>query len=63
MSRLVQLSEKISAGQWRPECALCRESVELEESKTDEHGEAIHEECYVSKLVGRKAAQERHCTN
>jgi hypothetical protein len=30
--------------------------VELEESKTDEYGRAIHEECYVSKLVGKETA-------
>jgi hypothetical protein len=45
MSRLVQPSENIFKGQWRPECVICRESVELEASKADEHGEAIHEEC------------------
>jgi hypothetical protein len=52
----VQLSEQISEGQWRPPCAICKESVELEESKTDEYGRAIHEECYVSKLVGEETA-------
>jgi hypothetical protein len=43
MSRLVQPSENIYEGQWRPECVICKESVELEESKVDEHGQAIHE--------------------
>ncbi len=52
----VLLSEQISEGQWRPPCAICKESVELEESKTDEYGRAIHEECYVSNLVGKKTA-------
>jgi hypothetical protein len=33
--------------------------VELEESKTDEHGEAIHEDGYVSELVGKKATQKQ----
>jgi hypothetical protein len=33
-----------------PACALCNEPVQLETSKTDEDGKAIHEECYVRKL-------------
>jgi hypothetical protein len=43
--------------QWRPECAICKESVTLEESKADENGQATHEDCYVSRLTG-KAAME-----
>ena len=39
---------------WRLECAICKEAVELEESKTDESGQAIHEACYVSSLTTRK---------
>ena len=38
-------------GQWRPEGAICRESVILEESKVNEHGQAMHEDCYVSQLT------------
>jgi hypothetical protein len=53
MSQLLQRSEPISEAQWRPQCVICRESVHLEESKADERGQAIHEECYVSKLVGK----------
>ena len=33
-----------------PLCSLCNEPVELETSKTDENGNAIHEECYVVKV-------------
>jgi hypothetical protein len=49
----VQRSEQVSEGLWLPEaeCVICRESVKLEESKTDEYGKAIHEDCYVSKLT------------
>ena len=36
----------------RPECVICKESVRLEESKANEYGQAIHEECYVSGLLG-----------
>jgi hypothetical protein len=43
-----------SEGQWRPECVICKESVELTESRNDECGQAVHEECYVSELVGKK---------
>ena len=31
---------------WLPQCAICKESVTLEESKTDERGHAVHENCY-----------------
>jgi hypothetical protein len=28
-------------------CVVCHEPVELENSKTDENGRAIHEDCYI----------------
>ena len=28
-------------------CAICEQPVNLEESKTEEHGHAVHENCYV----------------
>jgi hypothetical protein len=28
-------------------CSLCNEPIELETAKTDEKGNAVHEECYV----------------
>jgi hypothetical protein len=37
--------------QWNPECVICKGSVKLEECKADENGQAIHEECYVSKIT------------
>jgi hypothetical protein len=33
-----------------PLCSLCDEPVELETAKADEHGDAVHEECYVVKI-------------
>lgn len=33
-----------------PLCPLCRKPVPLEDSKTDEHGAATHEQCYVNKV-------------
>lgn len=37
-----------------PRCAICKESVTLEESKTDERGQAVHENCYVWTFALRK---------
>ena len=54
MSPAQKLSEHPSKGPWRPECVICKESVNLEHSKADEHGQAIHEDCYVSRLVGEE---------
>jgi hypothetical protein len=42
-------SEPQSESLWRPECAICKGFVSLEESNADEHGHAVHEDCYVSK--------------
>ena len=36
-----------------PLCSLCNEAVELETSKADEDGKAIHEECYLVKVSGK----------
>jgi hypothetical protein len=38
-----------------PTCSICNESVELETTKTDEYGKAIHEECYVLKVRLKQA--------
>ena len=40
--------------QWSPECVLCKKYVKLEESKADEYGQAIHEECYFAKITEKK---------
>jgi hypothetical protein len=31
-------------------CSLCQMPVQLEDSKTDENGKAVHEECYLLRL-------------
>ena len=36
-----------------PECIICKHTVRLEESKTDEQGQAVHEECYFSMVISR----------
>jgi hypothetical protein len=41
-------------GNWLLSCAICKESVNLEESKTDEYGHAVHENCYVSSVKLKK---------
>jgi hypothetical protein len=50
----VQRFEQIFEGQWRPECVICRETVKLEESHANEDGQTVHEECYVSDLLGNE---------
>jgi anti-sigma regulatory factor (Ser/Thr protein kinase) len=35
-----------------PDCAICNNPVLLETTKTDENGQAVHEECYVHKVLG-----------
>ena len=37
-----------------PHCAICTRPVNLTESKADEDGQAVHEDCYVSTLVSTK---------
>ena len=41
-------------GSWSPQCAICKQSVNLEQSKTDENGSAVHEDCYVSLFISTK---------
>ncbi len=39
---------------WLPRCVLCTQSVNLNDSKADEYGCAVHEACYVSLLVKKE---------
>jgi hypothetical protein len=39
---------------YAPICAICKEPVALAESKTDEHGHAVHENCYIWTVELRK---------
>ena len=43
-------------------CVICREPVALETAKTDDDGQATHEECYVEKIRG-KIPPERKAVN
>jgi hypothetical protein len=42
-----------------PGCVICSKPVPLESSKTNEHGKAIHEECYVLKLQLEQATAQK----
>ena len=39
---------------YAPICSICKEPVKLEESKTDERGHAVHENCYIWTVELRK---------
>jgi hypothetical protein len=41
-----------------PTCSICNEPVELEATKTNESGKAIHEECYVLKVRLKQATTQ-----
>jgi hypothetical protein len=41
-------------GNWIPRCILCKQSVNIGQSKADEYGRPVHEQCYVSLLVPKK---------
>lgn len=34
-----------------PPCVVCGKPVQLESTKTDEHGQIIHEDCYTQRLL------------
>jgi hypothetical protein len=38
-----------------PLCPICNQPVPLENAKTEEHGLAIHEECYLLKMQLERA--------
>ena len=41
-----------------PVCPICNEAVELQTSKADEFGRAVHEECYVPKMTLRHSPSQ-----
>jgi len=41
-------------------CDICKEAVTLEESKTDERGKAVHENCYIWTVELKKPAKGEH---
>jgi hypothetical protein len=47
----------------QPVCPLCNHPVSLEDSKTDEDGDATHEEFYVKKVCARQGIEPRKIAN
>lgn len=43
---------------WQLNCSICNKPIAFEIAKTDDSGQAVHEECYVFK-VGSGAAELR----
>ncbi len=41
-------------------CHLCNEPIPLENARTDEHGNAVHQECYVKAIGGAKPLTHEH---
>jgi hypothetical protein len=37
-------------------CSICRQPIDLKHCKTDENGNAVHEECYVKKITPGKSS-------
>jgi hypothetical protein len=46
-----------------PLCFICNNPVELEISKTDENGHAVHERCYLLRLRQRQATTETNTSS
>jgi hypothetical protein len=36
-------------------CCICAGPIPVETSKTDERGKAVHEDCYVRKMISKSA--------
>lgn len=34
-----------------PVCSACKQPIRLEAAETDENGEAVHEDCYLQRLM------------
>jgi hypothetical protein len=45
---------------YEPRCAICEQPVNLEESKTEEHGHAVHENCYVWTVQLKKPGRRKN---
>ena len=38
-------------------CSICNKPVDLESAKTDDHGKAVHEQCYLLRHALKNATQ------
>lgn len=43
--------------EFTPTCSICNQPVLLETSKADEHGRAVHEQCYAMKVTRHQEPQ------
>lgn len=43
----------------KPACSICGEPVNLQTAACDEDGKAVHEECYVQRMVDEKPPTAR----
>lgn len=43
----------------KPACSICGEPVNLQTAKSDGDGKAVHEECYVQKILDQKPPSAR----
>ncbi len=50
---MVRTGSARDASQQSLVCCVCTIPIPLETSKTDEHGRAVHEECYVRETISR----------
>jgi len=41
-----------------PHCWICGEPVRLEDCKIDEQGRAVHENCYITRVLPDRAQQQ-----
>lgn len=46
-----------------PMCAICSEPVDLRIAKTNDEGQAVHEECYLVKMKGSPPTENSEETN
>jgi len=54
---------RVMTGTTQYVCYICNKPVNLEQSKTDENGRAIHEECYVAATLLRTGSHPAVATN
>ena len=55
--QVAQAEAELSRGRMIP-CAICGLRVELERCKIDEHGDAVHDKCYLASMIA--PTRQRH---
>ena len=46
-----------------PICSVCKQTIRLETAKTDENGKAVHEDCYIQRLMASLQSGGRNTPN